>query len=180
MLQIHVCYLLHEIEETRLFRFAIHHRIAINSPCLSTCPHAVIVISLMGDSLDKLARQGIIYSHVIRCIVGTEMIFHRGIGVGHRHIIQLFIASVLCRPKQHLQVYHIVHYGVMPTKHGYITGPRKHGTHLRIEQCRKGFGTAQDSLPIRFITCQAVAVPITAKHQESQIVVVCRLIGEIF
>ena len=78
-LDIDVGHLLGEIEEHLIVGVAIYHRIAIDGPTLSTSPHRVVGIPLMGHTLDKVAIDGIINCHVIATAIRAEMVLHRGL-----------------------------------------------------------------------------------------------------
>lgn len=50
------------------------------------------------------------------------MILHRFIGMRNGNIRQIRISAILCRPKQHFQIYHIIHDCVVSAKQLYIAG----------------------------------------------------------
>ena len=70
-LDIDVGHLLGEIEEHLIVGVAIYHRIAVDGPALSSCPHRMVSIALMGHTFDEIAIDGIIYCHMIAAALRT-------------------------------------------------------------------------------------------------------------
>ena len=99
------------------------------------------------------------------------MMFHRGLGMLHGDVVQTVVAPVLRGPEQHLQIYHVVHDGVVAAKHFHIAGPRQDGAHVGIEQCSQRIGRGEYHLFITRIVRQTVAVAIAAEHQEAEVMV---------
>ena len=121
----------------------------------------------MCNPFDEITGQRIVNGYMIRGIIRPEMILHRLIGMRNGNVRQIRVPPVLCRPKQHFQIYHIIHDCVVPAKQFYIAGPRQHCTHLRFEQCSQCIRRIQNHLFVSRILCQTITVAVTAKDKES-------------
>ena len=86
-LQIDVGHLLGMVEEPLVFGEAIDHGIAVDGPRLSTAPHRLVGIALMGDALDEVTVERVVHCHMIAAAVLAEVVFHRGFGMPHSHVI---------------------------------------------------------------------------------------------
>lgn len=70
-LDIDVGHFLSEVQEYPVVRIAINHRIAVDGPALSSYPHRMVSIALMGHTFDEIAIDGIIYCHMIAAALRT-------------------------------------------------------------------------------------------------------------
>ena len=127
----------------------------------------------MGNSLDEIAGQRIVNGYMIRSIIRPEMILHRFIGMRNGNIRQIRISAILCRPKQHFQIYHIIHDCVVSAKQLYIAGPWQHCAYLRFEQCGQCIRRIQNHLFVSRILGQAVTISVATEHEEAQVMVEC-------
>ena len=108
------------------------------------------------------------------------MVLHRGLGVGYCQIIKEPIASILCSPKHHVEIHHIVHDGVMgPVAWFYFSWPAQYGSYYRIEECGKRVGRSHDNILVLLRMVHLIAFAIRAEHQETDVVVVAWAIGDV-
>ncbi|MNL85710.1 hypothetical protein D3C87_2141250 [compost metagenome] len=49
-----------------------------------------------------------VVEHMVRTVIGPEVIFHGGIGMGNRNFIITGITGLPAGPEQKLQVHHVV------------------------------------------------------------------------
>ena len=89
----------------------------------------------MCHTFDEFTCRGVIDGHMVAGVVGAELVVHRSLGMFHRNVIEVAAAAVFGCPEQHLQIYHVVHDGVVSAKHLHVARPRKDGAHSGIEQC---------------------------------------------
>ncbi len=78
----------------------------------------------MGHPLDKFPGLRVIHSYMIACVIGTELMFHCGLGMFDGNVIKIFATAVFRSPEKHLQVNHVIHDRIMAAKHLHITWPR--------------------------------------------------------
>ena len=132
----------------------------------------------MRHSLYKVAVDGVVHSHMITAAVGAEMVLHRCLGVGHCQVVQQFVATVLCSPEHHIEVHHIVHYGVVGPVVGLdLSWPTQDSAHYRVEQRGKRVGRGKYYILILLRVVKLIALAIRAEHKETNVVVVARLVG---
>ena len=107
-----------KFQKLRIPGFPVDHRIAINRPGLTPCPHRFIIESLVRHSFYLLAALLIINHHVIRGVVWPEMIFHGNLGMADGNIIQGRGPPVFGSPKQQLQVDQVIGYDIASDERG--------------------------------------------------------------
>ena len=135
----------------------------------------------MGHSLDKVTTDGIIYCHMIAAAIRTEMILHRGLGVSYSQIVKKFVSSVFGSPEHHIEVHHIIHNRIVrPVARLHFSRPTQYRTHDRIEERGKRFGGSQNHILVFLRMIHLIALPVGSEHQETDIVVVARAIGDAF
>ena len=118
---------------------------------------------------------------MIATSIRTEMVLHRGLGVGYSQIIKQFVSTIFSCPEHHIEVHHIIHDGIMwPVARLHFSRPAQYRTNNRIEECGKRIGRSQDYVLVFLRMIHLVALAIRAEHQETDIVVVARTIGDAF
>ena len=133
------------VEESLVTGIAIDHCVAIDSPRLPAAPHGGITVALMRHALDEVAVYCIINCYVITTTILTELVLHRGLGMTHGNIIEVFsplalkvplshgrgVGGEAC-PEQQFQIHHIVHDGVVTAIVFHVAWPAEDGSHLII------------------------------------------------
>ena len=159
---------------------AIYHRIAIDGPTLSTSPHRVVGIALMGHPLDKIAADGIINCHVIATAIGAEMVLHRGLGMSHRQVVEELVATVLRCPEHHVKIHHIVHDGIVrPVARFHLSWPTQDGSHNWIEECGERISRSQDDILVILRMIHLISLAVRAEHQKADVVIITWAIGNV-
>ena len=132
----------------------------------------------MGAAAHELAALGIIDSYMVAASVLTEMVFHCGVGVSYGDVSELCPATVLSSPEKGLEIYHVVHDGVVPAECRYLTRPRQHGSCSRIPEFGKTLGRSYDDVLVALVAGKSIAVAVAAEHYEAQVMVVCGLVRQ--
>ena len=118
---------------------------------------------------------------MIATAIRAEMILHRSLGMGYCQVIKQFVSSVFGCPEHHIEVHHIIHDGIVrPVAGLYLSRPAQYRAHDRIEECGKRIGRSQDYVLVFLRMIHLVAFAIRAEHQETDVVVVARTIGDAF
>ena len=137
---------------------AVHHRVAIDGPRLSAAPHRLVAVALMGHTLDEVARERIVYRHVVARAVGAEVVLHGSRGMCHGQVAQVAAFPVLGCPEEQFEVDHIVHDGVVPAIVAHVAWPAQHGAHHGVAQRSQRVGSAQRHLAGGGITREFVTL----------------------
>ena len=105
---------------------------------------------------------------------------HRRLGMTHSDVVQVLSTTITGSPEKHLQVYHIVHDGIVrPSLFFDFTRPTQNGTYPGIEKFGQLVGRADNDIPVGRTRRDAHPVAETAMHQKAQIMVVRVTIGQI-
>ena len=122
---------------------------------------------------------GIIDSDMIAGAVGTEMMLHRCLGMTHGKVVEQRVAAILRSPEHHVEVHHVVHDGVVSAEHLHVAGPGEDGADHRVEECGERVGRSKDNLFVISIVCGLIAFTEGTEHQEADIMIEDRLIGDV-
>ena len=76
-------------------RIAITHGETIESPSLSSAPHALIEEPLVRDSFDDTSISWIVIDHMIARIIWAEVVLHCFVSMIDSNIIVTLVASYL-------------------------------------------------------------------------------------
>ena len=96
----------------------------------------------MGHTLNEVARERIVYRHVVARAVGAEVVLHGGLGMHHSQVAQVAASPVLGCPEEQFEVDHIVHDGVVPAIVAHVAWPAQHGAHRGVAQRSQRVGSA--------------------------------------
>ena len=103
------------IQEILSFCFTISHRIAVNSPCLSTCPSRVIRKSLTSSFMKYFSRLFVIIHYVIITVICTELILRSSFRMCISDICINRISCYFRSKIQKFQIHHIINdYRIKP------------------------------------------------------------------
>ena len=89
-------------------RLAVHHREAVDAPCVAARPGALHVAALARVVGAHAAGHGIVVEDVVGTAVRTVMVRVRDVGLAARDLVRLRVAAVLGVPLEELEVHHVV------------------------------------------------------------------------
>ena len=106
----------------------------------------------MGDALDHTAIRRVVIHHMIRGIILTEMILHRGIGMRHGDVVVLLITRQSTGLEEQFEIHHIVDdHGKLPTV-GCSPTPTADTSYGLIIAGDERVGGLYDHIPVRLFT----------------------------
>ncbi len=152
-------------------REAVHAGIAVKSPRLPAAPRRIVGEALVGLFQVGPARNRVVGDYVPRTEVGTEVVFHRLVGVRDGHVAQRTVARTFGGPHQQFEVHHVVDDDrILPFV--LVVVPRADQPHFGLEARRQRARPGEQHLLVGLVSREAQPVAETAIEHEPHVVVV--------
>ena len=141
-------------------RLAIHHRVAVKSPRLTSRPRAAVSVALMGVLGMGLAGDGVVADDVERGIVLAEVVLHRCVGMTRGYALVVAVARLAGHEAEHFQVHHVVDDdGILPLRPRF---PRLDDPQTVVPAGKQALRAFLDDIEIVPVAGQPVALPKAA------------------